>query len=237
MSITTTDGQDHGQPDYNNFSPEQLQKESQRLKELSAELESRQHQLEVERKQEHDEYARTIVEALTAKALQECGATFTTNDRAEVISRLSAIAAVSLNDNGIGLRVRDRATGKLTTIDHAIERLITVYPELVDRKTLAPKLKGLVDRSEGKETKLYKSDFATAKEKSDYIARFGLQSWEDMPLQRPEFETALPANPALMNRDQWLQLSIAERARLATRMAELGLNVEATIAQIMRRRR
>lgn len=236
MLTNNDDGQTDGQPDYNQMPPEALAKEAQRLKDLSAEVETKQRQLESERKQEQDEFARTVTESLVAKAFRECGATFTTDDRTELNKLLSTVAAVSLNENGVGLKVRDRATGQMTTIDHAIEKLITVFPELVNAKTLSPKLKGLVEQSEGKDTKLYKSDFTTAKEKSDYIARFGLHSWEQMALRRPEFDTVIPANPALMTREQWLNHSPAERAVLITKMVALGVDVERAIAHIMRRK-
>src|SRR2546423_843126 len=106
LNMNDENGQNNGQPDYNSMSPEALAKETQRLRDLSAELETKQRQLESERKQEEDEFAKTMVESLTAKALQECGATFTRTDRDELVRLLSTVAAVSLNDNGIGLTVR-----------------------------------------------------------------------------------------------------------------------------------
>jgi ribosomal protein S25 len=116
MLTNNDDGQTDGQPDYNQMPPEALAKEAQRLKDLSAEVETKQRQLESERKQEQDEFARTVTESLVAKAFRECGATFTTDDRTELNKLLSTVAAVSLNENGVGLKVRDRATGQMTTI-------------------------------------------------------------------------------------------------------------------------
>ncbi|MGA2203422.1 MAG: hypothetical protein ABSD89_11395 [Halobacteriota archaeon] len=131
--------------------------------------------------------------------------------------RAPAVYAIiaALRASGHSFRFTDRGwvilcKGDATAdLQKAVENVLLTDPAIGDRDSVAEQVRaGTIDIGS-------KSDLKTAKEKSDFITRFGLDAWARLPQQR---ESAADTNPATMTKSDYARLSVQQRIQLQAQL-------------------
>jgi len=217
----------------------QLDTELQRRKEGTAAVEQQRDERKGSEEKEHQEFRSFMENALLRNDFHNCQFKFVA-DTDDLAVMLRTVVNTSLNEDGTVVYLMNKQTGKRVDFNAAVEAMVLKFPNVVDERFLAPGQRSIIAIAKGETVnpqESYRGDFKTPREKALAIDRLGLDAWTRMKQSRPtEPAKRMPGNPSLMNRSEWFAHTVAERAVLMSKMAAMGLDVERTVAQILRRK-
>ena len=217
----------------------QLDTELQRRKEGTTAVEQQRDERKGSEEKEHQEFRSFMENALLRNDFHNCQFKFVA-DTDDLAVMLRTVVNASLNDDGTVVYLTNKETGKRVDFNAAVEAMVLKFPDVVDQRFLAPGQRSIIAIAKGEKVnphEIYRDDFKTPREKALAIQRLGLDAWSRMKQSRPaEPAKRMPANPSLMTRSDWFAHTVSERATLISKMVAMGLDVERTMAQILRRK-